>query len=126
MPDPARRKKDLTLGAALMFVAAFLVAVITADLPPSDGAPIIILVIAWFLLTLLINSRPLWRYFFGKSAADESEGGRAPLVRAPGQQSLPPARAVPASDFAGRQFETGEVAPPPSVAERTTNLLGEK
>ncbi|MDQ3805780.1 MAG: zinc-ribbon domain-containing protein [Acidobacteriota bacterium] len=126
VPDPTRRKKDLTLGAALMFVFALAVAAATVELPPGHSNRIVVLVIAWLLLSLLINLRPLLRYFFGGGAPAETKGDPAQLARPPGKQSLPPARSIPASDFAGQQFETGEVVPPPSVAERTTNLLGKK
>jgi hypothetical protein len=126
VPDGTRRKKDLTLGAALMFVFALVVAAATVELPPGHSNRIVALVVAWLLLSLLINLRPLLRYFIGGSAPAETKGDPAQFGRAPGQQSLPPARGVPAADFAGRQFETGEVAQPPSVAERTTNLLGKK
>lgn len=128
VPDSARRKKDLTLGAALMFLSALAVAAATVELPPGHSNRIVALVIAWLVLSLLINLRPLLRYFFGGSpaAAAQDAHAPAPLGRAPHNPSLPPARAVPASELGGRQFGTAEAAGPPSVAERTTNLLGNK
>lgn len=123
--DPARRNKDLTLGVALMFAFALLVAAITVELPPGNSNRIINLVVAWLILTLLVNLRPLLRYFLGGADAAGAKVEEAKLGRAPGDAALPPARSVPAAGPAGRQFATGEVAPP-SVTERTTNLLGEK
>ena len=128
VPDAARRKKDLTLGAALMFLFALFVAAATVELPPGHSNRIIVLVVAWLLLTLLINLRPLLRYFFGGAGAAEGTeaGGAARLSGGRRDSALPPARAVPASEAGGRRFDTAEVAEPPSVAERTTNLLGRK
>jgi hypothetical protein len=64
------------------------------------------------------------RYFFGGAAETKAEAAK--LGGAPRGEAAPPARAVPASELGGRQLDTAEVAPPPSVAERTTNLLGKK
>jgi hypothetical protein len=127
VPDAARRKKDLTLGAALMFLFALVVAAGTVELPPGHSNRIVVLVVAWLVLTLLINLRPLLRYFLGGGAASagtEEARGPAQLGRAARDSALPPSRAVPAAELAARQFDTAEVAEPPSVAERTTNLLG--
>lgn len=128
--DPARRVKDMTVGAALMFLFAFAVAAVTGELPPGHSSRIVSLFVAWLLLTLLINLRPLWRYFFGErgaAAAPAEAPDFSTRVGPAGRPSvLPPARSVPASDLAGQQFDTAEVVQPPSVAERTTNLLGKK
>lgn len=126
-PDPARRKKDLTVGAALMFLFALVVAAVTVDLPPSHSNRIVCLVIAWLLLTLFINLRPLVRYFLGGGPAAENKGASdlaTRVIPAAPNPALPPARAVPAAGPAGQQFDTAEVAQPPSVTERTTNILG--
>jgi hypothetical protein len=129
VPDPARRKKDLTLGAALMFLFALLVTAVTAAWPPGNSDRLVVLVVAWLVLTLLINLPPLLRYFFGGSAPAEARDRGAPdfttrIGGAARGSSLPPARAVPASELAGQQFNTAEVVQPPSVTERTTNILG--
>jgi len=125
-PDPARRKKDLTTGAALMFAFALFVAAVTVELPPGHSNRIVALFVAWLLLTLLINLRPLLRYFFGGGAPAEGARAASQLTGAPRGSALPPARAVPAAETVGRRLDTAEVAEPPSVAERTTNLLGRK
>lgn len=37
VPDQARRRKDMTKGAAFMFLAALIVAAGTVELPPGNG-----------------------------------------------------------------------------------------
>lgn len=127
-PDRARRKKDMTIGAALMFLCAFAAAVITVDMPAAHSARILLVFVFWLLLTLAINLRPLWHYFVGPAresgGANETPAPAGPAAAA--AATLPPARAVPASHFAGRRLDTADVATPPSVTERTTNLIGEQ
>jgi hypothetical protein len=126
------RKRDVTVGAALMFVVALLLAIITGDTPPSRSALVFLLAVAWVLLSLVVNIGPLVRYLFnGESAApggqSASQLARAAVALAVGasRAALPPRRTTPASDFVRRPADTAEVSPaqPPSVAEPTTNLL---
>ncbi len=133
-PSPSRRKKDLTSGALLMFVVALMVAAAGIDLPPSHSGRIIILIVAWLILTLLINIVPLWRYFFGGDGSSAS-GGAPSKLSVPGffkraapthQQSLPPAHSLPVTSVGVRPVNTSEVVRPPSVTEGTTNLLNNK
>ena len=42
-------KRDISIGATLMFVAALIAAIVVYDLPPAHSARIIFLVFAWFL-----------------------------------------------------------------------------
>ena len=126
------RKRDLTIGAMLMFVVAFMVAVVTVDLPPSHSAPILMLAVAWFLLSLLINAGPLFRYLFG-AGAPEGEGKASLTQKAPArgevaagaQRSLPRSYAQPGGALNARPANTAEVVQPPSVTEQTTNLLND-
>jgi len=125
-PDRAQRKKDMTIGAALMFLCAFTVAVITVDMPAAHSGRIVFLLIVWLLLSLAINLRPLWHYFTGRGAAGGTKPEPAQLGGAQAA-TLPPARAVPAAGLGAQRFDTADVATPPgSVTERTTNLLGDK
>lgn len=125
-PDRAQRKKDMTIGAALMFGCALLAAAITVSVPPASSARIVLLLIFWLLLSLAINLRPLWRYFFGGSAAHETKGvpETASLGGSKAAAPLPPTQSAPAQFLRAPRFDTAEVVGPPSVAERTTNLLG--
>lgn len=130
--DRAGRSRDRTIGAAFMFACAFLVSAVTIELPPSDGAPVVLLVIMWLLLTVLINIRPLFRYFVGErraKARDDAAAQRASeLVTrvGPAAPALPRTRGVPAQVFAVQGPNTAEVSQPPSVVEHTTNLLDRK
>lgn len=121
-------KRDISIGATLMFVAALIAAIVVYDLPPAHSARIIFLVFAWFLLTLLINIKPLFLYFLrGDSQPDGvdipatrglSSAGREPV--------LPSSRSVPVNVYLSPAAATGEMGPPASVTEGTTNLLKQK
>jgi hypothetical protein len=127
-PDRSLRKRDLTIGAALMFVAAFIFAAITVDLPPSHSARIICLVIAWLGLSLLINIKPLFQYLVrGEASADKNSlaSGVGPQTSLPNDYQAPAltsAQSIPANLIMPVK-NTAEMAPPPSITEPTTNLL---
>jgi hypothetical protein len=131
VPAPSRRQRDKTVGVFLMFIVALLVVVGTLDAPPDDEAPVLILICWWFVLTFLLNVRPLWRYFFGKDtsasppAATESKPGLFRRRRSrTNEPALPPAYSVPVTNVSARRpANTAEVVRPPSVTEGTTNLL---
>ncbi|HEY0457520.1 MAG TPA: zinc ribbon domain-containing protein [Pyrinomonadaceae bacterium] len=126
----ALRKRDLTIGAALMFFFALIMAILTVSFPPASSFRIIYLVIAWLALTLLINIKPIIRFFLGgeTSAADEklmpakftsafaSQTGKQPAALPAAHESIP-------ADFLMPAANTAEMVPPPSVTESTTNLL---
>ena len=128
---PERRMKDKTIGAFQMFLCAFVVAAITVDMPSSHSSRIFFLVIAWLALTLLLNRKPIIRYFYPQKGADA--GGHVAssdaafdslLTRVDTSRgALPSATAIPVSALAARRADTTEVVEPPSVTERTTNLL---
>src|SRR5687767_3436013 len=104
-PAPSRRQRDKTVGVFLMFLVALLVVVGTLDAPPDDEAPVLILICWWFVLTFLLNVRPLWRYFFGKedsAAPAPAKKGKRGIFRRGArreepqpQPALPPAYSVP-------------------------------
>lgn len=128
----ALRKRDMTIGAGLMFVFAFIVAAITADMPPLHSARIIILIMAWLALTLLINIKPIFQYFVRgeSSAADDNILPAKFTSRLKPQtetqnSALPPAQSIPA-DFVMPDVNTAEMKQPLSVTESTTNLLNKQ
>jgi len=128
-PDRSLRKRDLTIGAALMFVAAFIVAALTVSLPQNHSARILFLIVGWLLLSLLINIKPMIQYFMrGETGApDEKYLPPKPasnLFSAAESKNaaLPTAQSIPA-DFMMPGANTAEMVPPPSVTEPTTNLL---
>lgn len=127
-PDRSLRKRDATIGVLLMFVFAFIIAVITSDMPSSHNGRFILLIGAWFVLSLLINIKPLIGYFLRADAAapatDDFSVSKTVLKFASRKKkSLPEAHSIPASDFVVSNVNTAEMAAPPSVTERTTNLL---
>jgi hypothetical protein len=134
-PDRSLRKRDMTIGAALMFFFALFVAVITFDLPPPHSARIGFLIVAWFALSLLINIKPIIRYFFhgdAQSAANRASASELafnPPFRFDNNvqnAALPSAQNIPAADLVMPRRNTMEIVAPPSVAETTTNLLENK
>lgn len=128
--DRSLRKRDLTIGAALMFFFAFWVAAITIDMPPSHSARIFFLVIVWLALSLLINIKPIIQYFVrGDNSASSDNISPSKLTsqfQAKKQNAaLPSAQSIPA-DFVMPAANTAEMVQPPSVTESTTNLLDKK
>jgi hypothetical protein len=128
-PDRRLRKRDLTIGAAIMFVFAFIAAAITVDMPPSHSARIILLSIAWLVLTLLINIKPIIQYFVrgevsaeGRESLDSNFKTQTGLPNGFQNPALPGARSIPA-DLMMPTANTAEMAQPLSITEPTTNLL---
>lgn len=130
--DRSLRKRDATIGALFMFIAALIVAAVTVDLPPSHSARIVFLIIAWLGLSLLINIVPVLRYFFnGDAASRTTSAGLAPGLITQSSHTtrnaaLPPAHTAPVTNFTWQQMNTTEVVQPSSITENTTNLLNDK
>ena len=126
-PDRSLRKRDLTIGAGLMFVFALIVAVLTVSMPANHSSRILLLVVAWLLLSLLINIKPMFRYFM-RGEIDAPDENLLPSTATPNlfskgeRQSLPTAQSIP-TDFMTTGANTAEMVPPPSITEPTTNLL---
>ncbi len=128
-PDRSFRKRDLTIGAALMFVFALIMAILTVSLPPASSFRIIYLVIAWLVLSVLINIKPMIQYFMRteNNASDEkhlpSKLQSNFTFKGENQNAaLPSAQSIPA-DFMMPAANTAEMVSPPSITESTTNLL---
>lgn len=122
-------KRDMTIGAALMFVFAFIVAAIATDAPRGSSAPIVLLIITGFILVLLINIKPLILYFL----RPDSPAGDVPVSKTSSNlfsksnsNALPAAHSIPAEELVMPSFNTAEMVQPLSVTEPTTNLLSKK
>jgi hypothetical protein len=120
-------KRDMSIGTALMFIAAFVVAALTVSLPPAHSARIVFLVIAWVLLMLLLNIKPIVQYFLrGGATTDITElsnvrnlsGINADIHKA----ALPTSQSISVDAYLTPSAITGDMTPP-SVTEQTTNLL---
>jgi len=130
-PDRRLRKRDMTVGAGVMFVIAFIVAVITIDMPPSHSSRIILLIGAWLVLSLLINIKPLLQYFLraDNSASKTDDFSPSKVISkltSRDKNALPEARSIPAADLIMPNLNTAEIVQPPSVTENTTNLLDKR
>jgi cytochrome c biogenesis protein CcdA len=125
-PERSLRKRDMTIGAFLMFVLAIIGAAITIDMPPSHSARIIIIVMAWMGLTLLLNIKPIIQYFLRADSSPANEVSSPGLMgkfTSKNKKSLPASHSIPASDLVMPGAKTAEIVQPPSVTEPTTNLL---
>jgi hypothetical protein len=127
-PDRSLRKRDMTIGAAIMFVFAFIAAVITIDMPPSHSSRILLLAIAWLVLSLLINIKPLIQYFLraDNSASKTDDFSPSKVISkftSRNKKALPEAHSIPAADLVMPNVNTAEMIQPPSITENTTNLL---
>jgi hypothetical protein len=141
---PARarglRKRDVTVGALLMFVVGMVVVLFpdTAPPPVRDGQ-MVALVALFIVLTLFINFvGPLLRAanrLFGEDEASPKRGQlsqqqQPDLSTQVGagrdRAALPPTRSAPAAPFNSPRADTAEMLRPPSITEHTTNLLNNK
>lgn len=137
---PARglRKRDVTVGALLMFVVAMVVVLFPDTTPPPirDGQ-MVALVALFIVLTLFINFvGPLLRAANRLFGEDEASPRRTQLSQPPPDLStkvsaseraaLPPTRSAPAASFVPPRVNTAEMVRPPSITERTTDLLNNK
>ena len=126
-PDRSLRRRDVTIGAALMFLFAVFVAAMTVTFVPGSSLRIIFLVVAWLALTLLINIKPIIQFFLrGENGATDEKLLPSKLTAVFNSEkqnaALPSAQSIPA-DFMVPAPNTAEMVPPPSVTESTTNLL---
>ncbi len=127
--DRSLRKRDVTFGALFMFLFALVVAILTVDMPSAHSARIILLAIAWLVLTLLINIKPIIKYFSqpDSSTKDISTSETfSNLTAKIKHTALPSSHSIPAEDLIAANINTAEMVRPASVTERTTNLLDEK
>ena len=120
-------RRDMSIGAVMMFIAAFVVAALTVSLPPAHSARIIFLVISWVLLTLLLNIKPIIQYFLrGDATAETNELSNARNLSGINtdnrQAALPRSQSISVDAYFPRSAITGEMTPQ-SVTEQTTNLL---
>jgi len=119
----------MTFGALFMFLFALIAVAITVGLPPYHSAPIVFLIIAWLALTLLINIKPIIRYFLqaDSSTKDISTSETfSNLTTKIKHIPLPSSHSIPAGDLIMPSINTAEMVSPPSITEQTTNLLDKK
>jgi hypothetical protein len=122
------RKKDMIIGALLMFLMAVRVAWVTEDL--SLEGKITGLIINCIILLALIYITPIIRDFFRRRATQDSPsspeipaGFFSKFKKKDQTAALPPAYSIPANDYVTGRIKTAEPVSPPSVTEKTTNLL---
>ena len=130
------RKKDVLLGVTAMLVAA--ISIILLMISGVAGTPwqavVIPLLLVWIGIVSVIllsghAAREVIKLF---SKDDPALPPRAASrldtqLNAPAHHpTLPPAQSAPVSGFGAWRVESAELAPPPSITERTTNSLDKK
>lgn len=130
-PDRSLSKRDMTIGAFLMFILALIGAALLVDMPAYHSGRIIIVVLAWIALTLLINIKPITQYFLrpDNSASTRNDFSPSKIVSkltSQNNKSLRESHSIPVSDLAMPGLNTAEMTQPPSVIEKTTHLLDKK
>lgn len=132
-PSHTLRKRDVIIGAMLMFVISLIVVIAASPIPPVRNLQLFMLVVLFIALTLFVNFiNPLMRAA-GKLFAENDTKAREGLVSSPyvnsglvtqvSRSALPPPHSVPAVEFSSPRANTAEVVQPPSITERTTSLL---
>jgi hypothetical protein len=133
-------KRDVTLGATLMFLVALLVFFATTPPHPTGRVQLFFLITVWGVLTLLINMiSPMTRAvdkLFAEEGASPSKKGSAsshtasrptPQVSTPAHNSAPPSsQGIPLTASATQRVNTPEMAQPARITEHTTSSLGSK
>jgi hypothetical protein len=123
------RRKGVRQGAKLMLFGIFLAPILgilgevsRGSLPeelPAIGAIIFLGGLLRMLYAALFEDGPYRR----KEAA---HAAYLPPQQARGAAELPPARSIPARDYAAPRADTAEISYRPSVTEGTTRLLDEQ
>ena len=137
-PLGALRKRDVTVGALIMFIIALIILFISPSIPPPvRNGQMFILVVLFFALTLFINFiTPLLRavsklFSEGDTLARErntsSSSAASDFITRVNPQSnnaaLPPSKSMPVLGLNGQRVNTAEIVQPFSVTEHTTGLL---
>lgn len=122
-------QRDISIGAAGMFVFAFFAAMLTIDVPASEITPIVFLVIATIIFLITVNATTMIvNYFLNKKTDSsdenllESRSTKNLLKNKKQATYLPESQSIP-TDILVNNFNTNELERPPSVTESTTNQL---
>jgi hypothetical protein len=119
-----REHKGTRMGAKLLFASMILVPIALALCFLVDSPVPLLIPLTVFLTGL---AQVLYVRIFGESALPEKRGGAAELSNSKERRlDLPSARPAPMSLIDSQRINTGEIVQPPSVTERTTNLLNNK
>ena len=133
----SERRKEVGLGATLMFIGALLSACAAFLVPGRMGGLAFFSVLLMIFALLLFSSRRLMQ-----AAQELLAGGEVRLIDGPRSlvtpglpaegsavskaSASPGAREVPVTFPHDRGHTTGDLISPPSVTEHTTNLLAEE
>ena len=130
------RKRDVLLGATVMLGAA--ISIILLTISGAAGTPwqavVIPLLLVWTAIVsaVLLSGhavREVTNLFSKNESASTPEAASGLIARldpAARHRTLPPAQSVSVSGSGLWRVNTAELAPPPSITERTTNSLNKK
>jgi hypothetical protein len=110
------RRKDMSFGAILMFIATIMSGFVASFVPgPREEGAFFFAVMGFFALLLFFSHRIM-------RAAQEILGDEKAQTTASLSPALLPAENIPVTVNGPERLTTGALAPP-SVTERTTNLI---
>ncbi len=136
-PQPGQRAKQqngINLGAILMFIGTLKAMLLTSLMRPEiRGVTTLLFMTGGFLMLLVIRwiVQAVYQLLFQRAGSAEE---KASLPDAPERVTqlnpssreaayLPPAQSLPADSFIPPRSQTAEVVEPPSVTEKTTEIL---
>lgn len=139
-PRRPLRKRDVITGATLMFAVTLLLLLLVPAIPPVRNQQVFFLLVLWIALNLFIGFiNPVVvavdKLFSEKDASPSKKRSSQSQVASrlisqvntPAHNSaLPPSQSIPVEAFGTQRVNTAEMAQPPSITERTTNLLDTK
>jgi hypothetical protein len=123
-------RRGMSFGAMLMFIGAILSTCVAAMVPGNMGEAILLLVVLVVFALLLLSSQRLMWAVQGLLTGEEAQPIRPVGSDIDSAASRGPAlllaEDLPVTVSGAGRIVTGEIVQPPSVTERTTNLLDGK
>lgn len=130
----AKQRNGINLGAILMFIGTLKAMLLTSLMRPEiRGVTTLLFMTGGFLILLVIRwiVQAVYQLFFKRTgdaeqqAALQSAADPAPQLNPPAREAayLPPAESLPANGLLSSRAQTAEALEPPSITERTTEIL---
>lgn len=136
-PPPGQlsaRRKEMSFGSMLMLAGTILAGFITSIAPPHIEDRVFFFSLITIFVLLLVASRHLMRAV--QNLLTDEGTGQAVIARSnvephlnlitEGDSALSNAQSAPVTVSGKQRFTTGDLLPPPTITERTTNLLENK
>lgn len=130
----SKQQNGINLGAILMFIGTLKAMLLTSLMRPEiRGVTTLLFMTGGFLLLLVIRwlVQAVYQLFFRRTGSAEEQATlpnapeRAPQLNPPARAAayLPSAESLPADGLIPSRAKTAETVEPPSITERTTEIL---